>query len=111
MRSKLTGPKVVSKTWWSFCKEWKGMTRQDSVLPLTKSNGSTVTSSESKIALLGELSAQRMFLVSVTTITTVSVTAAQVEKALRETDAGKPQAKIRSALFHQSRVIKANILQ
>ncbi|XP_050704959.1 uncharacterized protein LOC126990381 [Eriocheir sinensis] len=75
--------------------------RQDNVPPFTRPDGSMATSSEDKAALLAELFARKMQVddpyrpppilprESDHTITSVSVTAAQVEKVLRDVDAGK----------------------
>ena len=100
-RNKLTGPGVGSKAWWALIKERQGVLRQDSVPPLTRPDGSTATSSEDKAALLAEIFAQKMqvddphrpppVLPRETdhSITSVSVTAAQVKRVLEEIDAGK----------------------
>ena len=101
MRQKLSGPGVGNKTWWALVKERQGLLHQDSVPPLTRPDGSTATSSEEKAALLAKIFADKMqvgdpnrpspVLPQETghTITSVLVTAEQVEKVLRDLDVGK----------------------
>ena len=101
MRRKLSGPGVGHKTWWALVKERQGLLHQDSVPPLTRADGSTATSSEDKAALLATAFAEKMQVRDPSrpppvlpretdhTITSVLVTAAEVEKVLRDIDVGK----------------------
>ena len=101
MKRKLSGPGVGNKTWWALVKERQGILHQDSVPPLTRPDGSTATSSEDKAALLAKIFAEKMQVGDPNrpppvlpreadhTITSVLVTAEQVEKVLRDVDVGK----------------------
>ena len=98
MRQKLTGPNVGSKTWWALVKERQGLLHQDTVPPLTKPDGSTATSSEDKATLLANLFADKMQVEDPSrpppplpretdhTITSVVVSAGEVEKVLKDID-------------------------
>ena len=60
LRRKLRGPGVGNKTWWSLVKDKQGTSRQDSIPPLTKKDGTVATSSKEKAQLLASLFADKM---------------------------------------------------
>ena len=60
LRRKLRGPGVGNKTWWFLVKEKQGISRQDSIPPLTKQDGTVATSRKEKAKLLTNLSAKKM---------------------------------------------------
>ena len=100
-KRKLCGPGVGNKTWWSLVKERQGTNHRDSVPPLTRPDGSTATNSGDKASLLSEVFSTKMKvgdparpaptlpLETDSTVTSVLVTAGQVEKLLRAVDVGK----------------------
>ena len=101
LRSKLRGPGVGSKTWWTLVKERQGTSFQDSIPPLTKPDGSTANSSREKAELLADLFATKMAvsdplrpppqlnLECNDPVTMVEVTTEHVEHLLREIDVKK----------------------
>ncbi|KAG7162930.1 RNA-directed DNA polymerase from transposon X-element-like 3 [Homarus americanus] len=60
MHRKLTGAGVGSKMWWVLVKEKQGIGQHESILPLTKPNGTLATSSRDKAELLGGLFSPKM---------------------------------------------------
>ncbi|KAG0718991.1 hypothetical protein GWK47_007413 [Chionoecetes opilio] len=60
LRRKLRGPGVGNKTWWSLVKEKQGISRQDSIPPLTKQDGTAAVSSKEKAQLLANLFSAKM---------------------------------------------------
>ncbi|XP_063884696.1 uncharacterized protein LOC135113371 [Scylla paramamosain] len=60
LRRQLGGPGVSNKTWWSLVKGRQGLNRQDTVPPLTRPDGTVVTSSKDKAQLLATLFAGKM---------------------------------------------------
>ncbi len=101
LRSKLSGPGVGSKTWWTLVKERQGTSHQESIPPLSKGDGTTATNSKEKAELLAELFSNKMTvddptrsppqldLESDQTVMTVEVTQEQVERLLRAVDVKK----------------------
>ena len=101
LRQKLRGPGVASKTWWSLVKERQGTNPQNSFPPLTRPDGSTATSSEDKAVLLADLFSKKMTIgdpgrpaptlpqETDCIVTSVSVTAGQVERLLNAVEVGK----------------------
>ncbi|KAG0713833.1 hypothetical protein GWK47_015309 [Chionoecetes opilio] len=57
---KLRGPGVGNKTWWSLVKEKQRISRQDSIPPLTKQDGTAAVSSKEKARLLANLFSAKM---------------------------------------------------
>uniref|UniRef100_A0A0P4VX79 Uncharacterized protein n=1 Tax=Scylla olivacea TaxID=85551 RepID=A0A0P4VX79_SCYOL len=100
-RRKLSGPGVGNKTWWNLVKEQQGACHRETLPPLTRPDGSTATSSADKATLLAELFANKMKVDDSArpvpqlapetdcTVTTVLVTAEQVERLLGAVDVGK----------------------
>ena len=100
-RRKLSGPGVGNKTWWRLVKEQQGEYHREALPPLTRPDGSTATSSMEKATLLAELFANKMKVVDPArpapqlpqetdrSVTTVLVTAEQVERLLGAVDVGK----------------------
>ena len=101
LRTKLSGPGVGSKTWWTLVKERQGTSHQESIPPLTKQDGTTATSSREKAELLADLFSAKMTVPDPTRppprltqecdqlLTTVEVTQERVERLLREVDIRK----------------------
>ncbi|KAG0726172.1 hypothetical protein GWK47_004435 [Chionoecetes opilio] len=54
-RRRLRGPSVGNKIWWSLVMEKQGISRQDSIPPLTKQDGTAAVSSKEKAQLLANL--------------------------------------------------------
>ena len=100
-KKKLSGPGVGNKTWWSLVKEQQGSCHREAVPPLTRSDGSTATSSEDKATLFAELFTNKMkvddpklpapHLTQETNniVSNVLVTAEQVAQLLSAVDVGK----------------------
>ena len=59
LRRKLRGPRVGNQTWWSLVKEKQGISRQDTIPPLTRQDGTVATSSKEKAQLLAALFAEK----------------------------------------------------
>ena len=101
LRRKLRGPGVGNKTWWSLVKEKQGISRQDSIPPLTKQDGTAAVSSKEKAQLLANLFSAKMKVEAPRqppprleqqceeTVHKVEVTQAQVEHILRGLDTKK----------------------
>ncbi|KAK4305367.1 hypothetical protein Pmani_022729 [Petrolisthes manimaculis] len=60
LRSKLCGPGVGSKTWWSLIKEIQGTSHRETIPPLTRLDGTTATSSKEKADLLADIFSTEM---------------------------------------------------
>ena len=101
LRRQLCGPGVGNKTWWSLVKDRQGLSRQDTVPPLTRPDGTVATSSKDKAQLLASLFARKMEVDDPDrspplleqqcgeTVTKVEVTHGLVETILRGLDAQK----------------------
>ncbi|KAK4290453.1 hypothetical protein Pmani_036646 [Petrolisthes manimaculis] len=101
LRSKLCGPGVGSKTWWSLIKERQGTSHQETIPPLTRLDGTTATSSKEKADLLADIFATKMTVADPNRpppqlaqecdqeITMVEVTQGKVEHLLRAVDVRK----------------------
>ena len=100
-RRKLTGPGVGSKTWWTLVKEKQGTSHQEAIPPLTKSDGTSATSSREKAMLLADLFSTKMTIEDPgrpppqliqecdQTVTSMEVRREQVEQLLRGVDVRK----------------------
>ena len=101
LRRKLRGPGVGNKTWWSLVKEKQGISRQDTIPPLTRQDGTVATSSKEKAQLLAALFAEKMRVEAPQhppprldqqcekTVTEVEVTQPQVKRLLQQLDTKK----------------------
>ncbi|KAK4317340.1 hypothetical protein Pmani_011604 [Petrolisthes manimaculis] len=101
LRSKLCGPGVGSKTWWSLIKERQGNSHHETIPPLTRLDGTTATSSKEKADLLADHFSTKMTVADPNRppphlaqecdqeITTVEVTQERVEHLLRAVDVRK----------------------
>ena len=101
LKRKLCGPGVGNKTWWSLVKERQGISRQDTIPPLTRRDGTVATSSKEKAQLLAALFAEKMRVEAPRqppphldqqceeTVTEVEVTQSQVKKILQQLDTKK----------------------
>lgn len=61
-RRKLTGPRVGSKVWWQAIKKKQDITRQDTIPPLNKPDGTEVSSNCHLAELLGQMFSAKMSL-------------------------------------------------
>ena len=99
--SKLCGPGVGNKNWWSLVKERQGTSHQETIPPLTRQNGTTAASSKEKTHLLADIFSAKMTVADPNrpppqlaqecdqTVTTVVVTQERVEHLLKAVDVRK----------------------
>ena len=99
--SKLCGPGVGSKTWWSLVKERQDTSHQETIPPLTWQDGTTATSSKEKADLLADIFFAKMTVADPNrpppqlgqecdqVITMVEVTQERVKHLLRAVDVRK----------------------
>ncbi|XP_045113326.1 uncharacterized protein LOC123505739 [Portunus trituberculatus] len=100
-KRKLSGSGVGNKTWWRLVREQQGACQREALLPLTRPDGSTATSTTDKATLLAEYFANKMMVddparpvpqlaqETDNTVTTVLVTEEQVERLLGALDESK----------------------
>ena len=97
-----------NNTWWSLVKEKQGISRQNSIPPLTKKDGTVVTSSKKKTQLLVNLCAEKMKVEdpssprlvwsnSARRLTKVEVTQTQLNSCCKDWTPRKPLALMMSA--------------
>ena len=60
LRSKLCGPGVGNKTWWTLIKERQGTSHLETIPPLTRQDGTAAASSKDKADLLADIFSAKM---------------------------------------------------
>ena len=101
LKTKLRGPGVGSKTWWTLVKERQGAVNEETIPPLKNPDGTTSTGSREKADIFADLFATKMMVRHPErppprltpecdqTVTSVEITRGHVEQLLRATDTRK----------------------
>ncbi|XP_045105136.1 uncharacterized protein LOC123500494 [Portunus trituberculatus] len=101
LKTKLSGRSVGSKTWWTTLKQQQGLTSDDDVPPLHKSDGTVATKNKDKAEVLASFFSNKMsvpdperpppFVPALTNakLSTITITIEEVRQRLSQVDTNK----------------------